>query len=82
VLVTGEDRLLRSQSRFMIESPDKFLAQRQADGLSASTARPVLYAFWKIRRRKAVKDEDKGDWLHHPIWPSGRISQIIPGVAP
>jgi class 3 adenylate cyclase len=41
VLLTGEDRLLRSQSRFMIESPDKFLAQIQADGLPASTAKQI-----------------------------------------
>ena len=38
VLLVGEDRLLRSQSRFMIESPDRFLAQAKADGLPASTA--------------------------------------------
>lgn len=38
VLLAGEDRLLRSQSRFMIESPDKFLAQAQASGLPSSTA--------------------------------------------
>jgi class 3 adenylate cyclase len=41
VLLTGEDRLLRSQSRFMIESPDKFLVQIQADGLPASTAKQI-----------------------------------------
>jgi class 3 adenylate cyclase len=38
VLLTGEDRLLRSQSRFMIENPDKFLAQVKAFGLPASIA--------------------------------------------
>ena len=41
VLLTGEDRLLRSQSRFMIESPDKFLEQVQANGLPASTANQI-----------------------------------------
>jgi class 3 adenylate cyclase len=41
VLLTGEDRLMRSQSRFMIESPDKFLAQAQADGLPASIANQI-----------------------------------------
>jgi class 3 adenylate cyclase len=41
VLLTGEDRLMRSQSRFMIESRDKFLAQIQADGLPASTAKQI-----------------------------------------
>jgi len=38
VLLTGEDRLLRSQSRFLIENPDKFVAQVKANGLPASTA--------------------------------------------
>jgi hypothetical protein len=38
VLLVGEDRLLRSQSRFLIENPDKFVAQAKADGLSGSTA--------------------------------------------
>jgi len=38
VLLVGEDRLLRSQSRFMVENPDKFLAQAKANGLPASTA--------------------------------------------
>jgi class 3 adenylate cyclase len=38
VLLIGEDRLLRSQSRFMIESPDKFLEQAEANGLPAATA--------------------------------------------
>ena len=37
----GEDRLLRSQSRFLIENPDKFLAQAEANGLSASTANQI-----------------------------------------
>ncbi len=37
VLLIGEDRLLRSESRFMLESPDRFLAQAQANGLPAST---------------------------------------------
>jgi small-conductance mechanosensitive channel len=41
VLLTGEDRLMRSQSRFMIESPDKFLAQVQAYGLPASIANQI-----------------------------------------
>ena len=41
VLLTGEDRLMRSQSRFMIESPDKFLAQVQAYGLPTSTANQI-----------------------------------------
>jgi class 3 adenylate cyclase len=41
VLLIGEDRLMRSQSRFMIESPDKFLAQVQADGLPASIANQI-----------------------------------------
>jgi class 3 adenylate cyclase len=36
VLLTGEDRLLRSQSRFLIQSPDKFLAQILANGVPAS----------------------------------------------
>jgi class 3 adenylate cyclase len=41
VLLTGEDLLLRSQSRFMIESPDKFLAQAQDSGLPASIANRI-----------------------------------------
>jgi class 3 adenylate cyclase len=41
VLLTGEDRLLRSQSRFMLENPDLFVAQIQADGLPASTAKQI-----------------------------------------
>ncbi|MBV8212151.1 MAG: HAMP domain-containing protein [Verrucomicrobia bacterium] len=38
VLLVGEDRLLRSQSRFLIENPDKFIAEAEANGLPASTA--------------------------------------------
>ena len=38
VLLTGEDRLLRCQSRFLIENPDRFIAQAKASGLPASTA--------------------------------------------
>jgi class 3 adenylate cyclase len=38
VLLIGEDRLLRSQSRFLIENPDTFLAQAKANGLPESTA--------------------------------------------
>jgi class 3 adenylate cyclase len=38
VQLVGEDRLLRGQSRFMVENPDKFLAQAQANGLSRSIA--------------------------------------------
>jgi class 3 adenylate cyclase len=41
VLLTGEDRLLRSQSRFMISSPDKFLAQIQANGLPVSITEQI-----------------------------------------
>jgi class 3 adenylate cyclase len=41
VLLMGEDRLLRSQSRFLIENPDKFIAQVKADGLPASTANRI-----------------------------------------
>jgi class 3 adenylate cyclase len=41
VLLTGEDRLMRSQSRFMIENPEQFLAQAQAYGLPASTANQI-----------------------------------------
>jgi class 3 adenylate cyclase len=41
VLLIGEDRLSRSQSRFMIENPDKFLAQAQASGLPPSTANQI-----------------------------------------
>src|SRR3984885_8783606 len=41
VLLTGEDRLLRSQSRFMIENPDKYLAQAQAFGLPTSIANQI-----------------------------------------
>jgi len=38
VLLTGEDHLMRSQSRFMIENPDQFLTQAQAYGLPTSIA--------------------------------------------
>ena len=38
VLLVGDDRRLRSQSRFMVENPDKFLAEAQANGLSRSIA--------------------------------------------
>jgi class 3 adenylate cyclase len=38
VQLVGDDRLLRSQSRFMVENPDRFLAQAQANGLSRSIA--------------------------------------------
>ena len=41
VLLTGEDRLMRSQSRFLIQSPDRFLAQVQAYGLPASTVNQI-----------------------------------------
>lgn len=41
VLLVGEDRLLRSQSRFMVEDPGKFLAQAEANGLPASTANQI-----------------------------------------
>jgi len=41
VLLTGEDRLLRSQSRFLIENPDKFVAQAEANGLPALTANQI-----------------------------------------
>lgn len=41
VLLVGEDRLLRSQSRFMAENPEKFLAQAQANGLAPSIAKQV-----------------------------------------
>ena len=41
VLLTGEDRLLRSQSRFLIQNPDKFLAQAKANGLPESTANQI-----------------------------------------
>jgi class 3 adenylate cyclase len=36
VQLLGEDRLLRSQSRFMATEPDKFLAQVKASGVPAS----------------------------------------------
>ena len=38
VLMVGEDRLLRSQSRFMATDPNKFLADAQANGLPQSVA--------------------------------------------
>jgi class 3 adenylate cyclase len=38
VQLVGEDRLLRSQSRFLVENPDKFLVQAQANGLPRSIA--------------------------------------------
>src|SRR5260370_18563600 len=41
VLLTGEDRLLRSQSRFMIDSPAQFLAQIQANGLPVSITEQI-----------------------------------------
>lgn len=41
VLLVGEDRLLRSQSRFLIENPEKFLAQAKANGLQASIANQI-----------------------------------------
>jgi class 3 adenylate cyclase len=41
VLLVGEDRLLRSQSRFLIENPDKFVTQAEANGLPAPTANQI-----------------------------------------
>src|SRR3984957_13957368 len=41
VLLTGEDQLMRSQSRFMIENPDQFLAEAQTYGLSTSIAHQI-----------------------------------------
>jgi class 3 adenylate cyclase len=41
VTLTGEDLLMRSQSRFMIENPDKYLAQAQAFGLPTSIANQI-----------------------------------------
>ena len=41
VLLVGEDRLLRSQSRFMVEEPDEFLRDARADGLPANTAEQI-----------------------------------------
>lgn len=38
VQLVGEDRLLRSQSRFMATDPEQFLAQAQANGLPSSVA--------------------------------------------
>ena len=39
--LVGEDRLLRSQSRFLIENPDKFVRQAEANGLPAATANQI-----------------------------------------
>lgn len=41
VLLTGEDRLLRSQSRFMIDNPSEFLAQIRANGLPVSIVEQI-----------------------------------------
>jgi class 3 adenylate cyclase len=41
VILVGQDRLLRSQSRFMTEDPGSFLDQAQADGLPAATAAQI-----------------------------------------
>src|SRR5580700_4973121 len=41
VTLIGEDRLMRSQSRFMIENPEKYLAQAQAFGLPKSIANQI-----------------------------------------
>jgi len=41
VTLIGEDRLMRSQSRFMIENPEKYLAQAQAFGLPTSIANQI-----------------------------------------
>jgi class 3 adenylate cyclase len=38
VQLVGEDRLLRTQSRFMATQPDRFLTQAQANGLPSSVA--------------------------------------------
>jgi class 3 adenylate cyclase len=38
VLLVGQDRLLRSQSRFMAQDPSLFLEQAQAEGLPETTA--------------------------------------------
>ena len=38
VLLVGQDRLLRSQSRFMAQDPSLFLEQTQAEGLPETTA--------------------------------------------
>ena len=39
--LVGEDRLLRSRSRFLIENPDKFVTQAEANGLPAATANQI-----------------------------------------
>lgn len=41
VLLVGEDRLLRSESRFRFESPASFLDQAEADGLPVATAEQI-----------------------------------------
>jgi class 3 adenylate cyclase len=41
VLLVGQDRLLRSESRFMTEAPEKFLAEAKAAGLSPTTANQI-----------------------------------------
>jgi class 3 adenylate cyclase len=41
VILVGEDRLMRSQSRFMIEDPEKYLAEAQAFGLPKSIANQI-----------------------------------------
>ena len=41
VLLVGEDRLLRSQSRFLIENPDKFITEAEANGLPATTGNQI-----------------------------------------
>jgi class 3 adenylate cyclase len=41
VILVGQDRLLRSQSRFMTENPGQFLDEAQADGLPATTASQI-----------------------------------------
>jgi class 3 adenylate cyclase len=41
VILVGQDRLLRSQSRFMTEDPAKFLDEAQANGLPAVTAAQI-----------------------------------------
>jgi class 3 adenylate cyclase len=60
VLLTGEDRLLRSQSRFLIENPDAFVAQVKASGLPASTADQIralgTTILYMPNRTKAVEE--------------------------
>jgi class 3 adenylate cyclase len=41
VLLVGEDRLLRSQSRFLQEEPKKFLAELRDNGLPEATTREI-----------------------------------------